>query len=262
MTETFWNVSNKWLQSELQFCKFIIQIRWHIDYVEPWAHRYCEDTWTIFERHIYIWLVPVLIIPRSCSIVLCLISPPYLSDVYCDTWFSVNTVQVTHGYAIYFISSDGDLFSNLWSTHWRQHTVCDQITCMRCEFWLCCHQCTWWLSCKSSMYSAELNSKIKGFVQFNLSSPWWHWRGRKYRFPLTITHSQRDRYTHSAPKQKPGVGELLCQQLYLPALNPVRAEQKIKRTEYHKGVQGPVYNQKCMRDSARWRDRQKETQLG
>ncbi len=145
-------------QTELQSCKCIIQIRWHIDYVEPWAHRYCDDTRTISEHHIYTWLVPVLIIPRSCSIV---VVPDFSSlPLWCILWYMVLRKYCTSDsrlcYIFYFIR--WWFILNLWSTHWRQHTVYDQITCMRCEFWLCCHQCTWWLSW-SSMHSVRFKNK-------------------------------------------------------------------------------------------------------
>lgn len=120
---------------------------------------YCDNMRTICKLLFDVWLVPVLRIPRSCSIV----SVPDFSSLplWCILWYMVLRKYCTHDsqlcYIFCFISLDGDLFSNLWSTHWRLHTVYDQITCMCCEFWLCCHQCTWWLCCKSSMYSAEVN---------------------------------------------------------------------------------------------------------
>lgn len=60
--------------------------------------------------------------------------------------------------------------------------------------------------------------------------------GGGYQFTFIFTHSQQESYTHSAPKHTPEVVGLLCQQFYLPALNPVREKQKIKRIEYHEGV--------------------------
>lgn len=47
-----------------------------------------------------------------------------------------------------------------------------------------------------------------------------------YQFTFTFTHSQQDSYTHSAANHTPGFGGLLCQQFYLPALNPVRVEEQ------------------------------------
>ncbi len=92
-------------QTELQLCKCIIQIRRHVDYVEPWAHRYCDDTRTISEHHIYTWLVPVLIIPRSCSIV---VVPDFSSlPLWCILWYMVLRKYCTSDsrlcYIFYFI---------------------------------------------------------------------------------------------------------------------------------------------------------------
>lgn len=131
----------------------------HIDYVEPWAHRYCDDMWTIFKLHIYIWLVPVLIIPRSCSIIFV---PDYSSwPLWCILWYMVLrkycTVHANHGYVINLVLfHQMPIYFQTCEAHRRQHTVYDRTTCMRREFWSCCQQCTWWLSCKSSMYSSEL----------------------------------------------------------------------------------------------------------
>jgi len=54
---------------------------------------------------------------------------------------------------------------------------------------------------------------------------------------LSPSHTRSRRVPFTQHPNTPEVGGLLCQQFYLPALNPVRVEEhKIKRIEYHEGV--------------------------
>lgn len=146
--------------------------------LSPWAHRYCDDTWTVFRLHIYIWLVPVLIIPRSCSIVFV---PDYSSwPLWCILWYMVLRKYCTRKsrlrYKSCFISSDGNLFLDLWST--PKTTYCIWPDYLHAS-WILIVLPTMHLMTVLQIKYVFIWVQINHFVKFKLSSRWWHWRGRK-----------------------------------------------------------------------------------